>query len=75
MASHFVRTLKPHLTIDGRTVPEGSVVEVDAYRRKALVEHGHAENHDGPASEPTDDQVADVARSRRARSIEHATKL
>lgn len=72
MSSHFVRTLKPHLTIDGRTFPEGSVVEVDGFRRKALVEHKHAQDCDGPASEP--DQ-AEADKQRRARAVEHATRI
>ena len=77
--THFVKLLKPHLTIDGRTYPNGSVVEVDKRKRKALVEGGHAADHDGPAfePEPEDEPEADAGpaggRSRRTK-LENAAR-
>lgn len=62
-----IRLITDHITIDGRTHAAGDLVEVDKYRRKALVEHGHAEDFAGPAG------LAEPAK--RQAKIERATKL
>lgn len=71
MSTSHVRTTTPHLTIDGRTYEPGSVVEVDHYRRKALVEHGHAVDVDGPDA-PAEGTDPPAGRSRKA---EKATRI
>jgi hypothetical protein len=48
----YVELITPDITIDNRTYPSRSVVEVDHRVRKRLVERGHAADHAGPAFEP-----------------------
>jgi hypothetical protein len=50
--TYFVRLLKPHITVDGRTYEEGEVAAVDKFRRITLVNQGHAEDFTGDPAAP-----------------------
>jgi hypothetical protein len=69
----FIKLITDHVSIDGRVYRPGAVVEVDKYRRKGLVEHGHAEDHAGPAFEP---EISDESSpAKRATRVERATRI
>jgi hypothetical protein len=71
--SFHIKLITDHVSIDGRVYRTGAVVEVDKYRRKGLVEHGHAEDHAGPAFEP---EISDEpAAAKRTTKVERATRI
>jgi hypothetical protein len=68
----FVTLITDNITVGTRTYAAGSVVEVDKAVRKALVERGHAKDHEGPAFEPG--ATAEPATAKRSANVETAAR-